>query len=163
MANENETGKEKSRWTPEQIIQGFKELVTALLGVLVVAYTLRLAWNTFDYAGETGKITDAKDILMLMLGLAGVVVGYYFGRVPADASAAKAQDQVNTANAQTEQVTARAQVMADEVEQVMDKFAPAGSTAKSVSPQPPDAQIAKDLQKIRDELRSLATLSRRRR
>ena len=47
MANENETGKEKSRWTPEQIIQGFKELVTAVLGMFVVVYTLRLAWNTF--------------------------------------------------------------------------------------------------------------------
>lgn len=31
MANENETGKKKSPWTPEQLIQVFKEFVTALV------------------------------------------------------------------------------------------------------------------------------------
>ena len=156
MANENETSKTRSPWTPEQLIQVFKELVTAVLGVFVVIYTLRLAWDTFGYAGETEKIKDAKDILLLMLGLAGVVVGYYFGRVPADASAARAQDQANAATAKTEQVTAQAQAMANEVEQVMDKITPVGTTARGAGGQPLDPEIAIDLQKIRDKLRSLS-------
>jgi hypothetical protein len=163
MANENETVKTKSPWTPEQLIQVFKELVTAVLGIFVVLYTLSLAWNTFEFAGQTDKMTDAKDVLLLMLGLAGVVVGYYFGRVPADASAAKAQDQANAATAQTEQVTAQAQVMADEVEQVMDKISPTGVASRGISAQPLDPVIAAELQKIRDELRSMASISRRRR
>jgi hypothetical protein len=162
MANENEALKTKSPWTPEQIIQIFKELVTAVLGMFVVLYTLRLAWNTFAFAGQTDKITDAKDVLLLMLGLAGVVVGYYFGRVPADASAAKAQDQANAATAQTEQISAQTQAMANEVEQVMDKITPAWTTTRGVDSQSLDAAITADLQKIRDELRSLATIRRRR-
>ena len=37
-----------------------------------------------------------------MLTVAGVVVGYYFGRVPADARAAQAQDQANKISAKLE-------------------------------------------------------------
>ena len=38
---------------------------------------------------------DAKDVLLLLLGLAEVVVGCYFGRVPAHARASQAQEQDN--------------------------------------------------------------------
>ncbi len=161
MANEDEAGKAKAAWTPEQKIQAFKEIVTAILGVMVVGYTLYLAVKTFGFAGET-KMTDAKDVLQVVLGVAGVVIGYYFGRVPADARAAQAQEQANAATAQTEQVNAQAQAMANQVEQVMDKIAPAAAGARDIGAQPPDTLITADLQKIRDELRALAAMSRRR-
>ena len=161
MANENEAGKVKTCWPPEQMIQVFKEVVTAILGVMVVGYTLYLACSTFSYVGKKGEITDAKDVLMLMLGLAGVVVGYYFGRVPADARAAQAQDQANAATAQTEQVNAQAQAIAGQVEQVMDKITPAAAATREIGAQI-DTTIATDLQRIRDELRALAAVSRRR-
>ncbi len=160
MADEKEAEKVKTAWTPEQKIQGFKEAVTALLGVLVVGYTLYLAVKTFGFAGDT-KINDAKDILQVILGVAGVVIGYYFGRVPADARAAQAQEQANTATAQTEQVSAQAQAAADKVEQVMDKVTPATAATRGAGAPPTD--IATDLQSIRDELRALAAVSRRRR
>jgi hypothetical protein len=117
--------------------------------------------DTFAYVGQQQKMTDAKDVLMLMLGLAGVVVGYYFGRVPADARAAQAQEQANVATAQTEQVNAQAQAMANQVEQVMDKITPAAAAARGAVDQPLDTSIASDLQRIRDELRALAVVSRR--
>jgi hypothetical protein len=162
MANTSEAGKAKTSWTPEVLIQAFKEVVTAILGVMVVGYTLYLAWNTFAYVGQQQKMTDAKDVLLLMLGLAGVVVGYYFGRVPADARAAQAQEQANAATAQTEQVNAQAQAMANQVEQVMDKITPAAAAARGAGAQPLDTLIAPDLQRLRDELRALASMSRRR-
>ena len=161
MANENEAPKVKTSWTPEQKIQGFKELVTAILGVLILVCTLILAGLTFLYVGEPTKITNAKDILQVLLGVAGVVVGYYFGRVPADARAAQAQDQANAASAQTEQVSAQAQVVANQVEQVMDKIAPAAGAARGVVAEPIDTAIAADLQRIRDDLRALAMVSRK--
>jgi len=37
---------------------------------------------------------DAKALLAVMSGLSGVVVGYYFGRVPGEAHASRAQDQM---------------------------------------------------------------------
>ncbi len=163
MGNENETPKVETSWTPEQKIQGFKELVTAILGVLILVCTLIFAGLTFLYVGEPTKITNAKDILQVLLGVAGVVVGYYFGRVPADARAAQAQDQANAASAQTEQVSAQAQVVANQVEQVMDKIAPAAGAGvtRGVVAEPIDTAIAADLQRIRDDLRALAMVSRK--
>ena len=162
MANSSDGEKAKTSWTPEVLIQAFKEVVTAILGVLVVTYTLYLAWKTFAYVGQQQQISDAKDVLLLMLGLAGVVVGYYFGRVPADARAAQAQVQANAATAQTEQVNAQAQAMATQVEQVIDKITPAAAVARGAGAPPLDTSIAADLQRIRDELRALSVVSRRR-
>ncbi|MCK7510493.1 MAG: hypothetical protein MZV70_44870 [Desulfobacterales bacterium] len=62
------------------------ESLTALLGVIIVGFTLVMGWKAFSYVGEQQKMSDAKDVTStLMLELAGVVIGYYFGRVPADA------------------------------------------------------------------------------
>ena len=55
MTNGNEAGKDKIIWTPEQKIQGFKELVTAILGLLILVCTLILAGLTFLYVGEPAK------------------------------------------------------------------------------------------------------------
>jgi cytochrome c biogenesis protein CcdA len=164
MGNDNQGDTAKTTWTPEQKIQGFKELVTAILGFLIMFCTLILAALTFSYVNEPTKITNAKDILQILLGLAGVVIGYYFGRVPADARAAQAQEQANTATAQTEQVNAQVQVMANNVEHVMDKISPAASVAaRGASTLQNDPDFAKDLQRIRDDLRALASMSRLRR
>lgn len=157
----NEAEKTKSLWTPENKIQAFKEVVTAILGMLVVGYTLYLAVKTFGYVGDS-KITDAKDVLQVILGVAGVVIGYYFGRVPADARAVQAQEQANIATAQTEQVTAQTQAMVTQVEQVMDKISPAATEPRSLEASRIDTTITNDLQRIRDELRTLASMSRRR-
>ena len=163
MANENEAEKAKTTWTPEQKIQGFKEVVTAILGVLVLACTVYLVVRTFYYVGEQEKMANAKDILQILLGVAGVVVGYYFGRVPADARAAQAQEQANAATAETEQISAQTQAAADAVEEVMDKITPSVPTARGGAAPPPDTLIAENLQKIRDKLRGIAAVSRRHR
>jgi hypothetical protein len=152
----------QSPWTPEVIIQAFKEGITALLGVAVVGYTLILAGNTLSLVGQPEKLSDAKDVLLLVLGLAGVVVGYYFGRVPADARASQAQQQANEATAQAEQVNAQAEVIADEVDDLMDRLVPAAVSARGGKSLAEDAAITTDLQRIRDDLRNLSKMSRRR-
>jgi hypothetical protein len=48
---------------------------------------MALTYRTFSMAGQDGKMQDAMGVLSLLFGLAGVVVGYYFGRVPGDARA----------------------------------------------------------------------------
>lgn len=155
MANGENNVKEKVPLTPEQKIQCFKEYVTAIFGLLILACTLYLAIRTFNYAGDETKITDAKDILQVLLGVAGVVVGYYFGRVPADARATQAQEQANAATAQTEQISARNLAMSDEIDVVMKKLAPAERAERGVEAQSKDSAIVADLQKIRDELRAV--------
>jgi F0F1-type ATP synthase membrane subunit c/vacuolar-type H+-ATPase subunit K len=159
---EAEKPERRSPWTPEVIIQAFKEVVTALLGLAVVIYTLILARNTLALVGQPEKLADAKDVLLLILGLAGVVVGYYFGRVPADARASQAQQQTNEATARAEQVSAQTEILADEVDEVMDRMAPAAVTARGAKSLEGEAIVTGDLQRIRDDLRALSRLSRRR-
>src|SRR5688572_24032410 len=142
------------RWTVEQYIQLFKEVVTAILGLALVIYTLFLAHSTFRYAGDEAKMSDAKDILLLVLGLSGVVIGYYFGRVPADAHATQAQEQANAATAQAEQVSAQAQAAAEQVDEIMNRAVSTSAATRSVGPPAMNPATIADLQRIRDELRA---------
>ena len=105
----------ESRWSPEWIIQAGKELTTALFGGYIIWYTLDMAAKIFALAGDPAKMSSAKDLLLLVLGLTGVVIGYYFGRVPADARAAQAQQQANTAVARMKEVDAMAEKMSKEM------------------------------------------------
>jgi hypothetical protein len=74
-----------------------KEVVTAVLGLAIVGFTLYMAAAAFSFVGNSQSMSDARVLLTLMLGLSGVVLGYYFGRVPADMRAAQAQEQTNDA------------------------------------------------------------------
>lgn len=157
-----ETG-DTSRWTPELITQAFKELVTAVLGLLLVAYTLFAAGKTLTYVGDQTKVSDAKDILLLLLGLAGVVLGYYFGRVPADARAVQAQQQANSADARAEQVSSQAEAAADQVEQIVARMVTPGSDGtRSPSTDNGTRGVVDELQQLHDKLRQAAGDGRRR-
>jgi hypothetical protein len=81
-------------------LQWLKEVVTAVLGIGIVAYTLYWTGRAFAMAGDPTRMGDAKDLLTFLSGFAGVVVGYYFGRVPADARTAQAQQQMAQAQQQ---------------------------------------------------------------
>ena len=68
--------------------------MTAVLGIGIVVYTLVMTGRAFGMAGDATRMGDAKDLLTFLSGFAGVVVGYYFGRVPADARTAQAQHRL---------------------------------------------------------------------
>lgn len=106
-------------WTPEVIIQVFKEAVTAIIGLLLVGFTVYLSVRAVNNAGESDKMGDSKDILQVLVGLAGVVIGYYFGRVPADARAVQAQQQAASAVKQADAVMNKGEEMTAEVEKMM--------------------------------------------
>jgi hypothetical protein len=156
MGTDDQNGDIVVGWTPEKKLIAFKEGVTAVIGVILVGFTIHLARKAFGYVGDQAKISDAKDILMLMLGLAGVVVGYYFGRVPADARAAQAQEQANTATAQAEQVSAQAQSAADQVDNVLARLVnPEGATTPGIAAVPGTEDVVKDIKNIRAILRKV--------
>lgn len=157
MASREQDSSEPNRWTPEQITQVFKEVVTAILGLTLVIYTLITAGNTLAYVGDETRMSDAKDVLLLLLGLAGVVIGYYFGRVPADARAAQAQQQAASASARAAQVSVQAAAAANQVEQVLDGMAaPVAGTAREMAGVPEAARVVEELQQLRDSLRQVA-------
>jgi hypothetical protein len=161
LMEENDRSKDQgSAWTPQILIQAFKEIVTALLGILVVVATIIIAANALGYVGKEQQMSDAKDVLLLMLGLAGVVVGYYFGRVPADARASEAQQQANAATSQAEQVSTQAEIVAAQVDDVIDRVAPAAAAARGAGASAVDPAVVADLKRLRDELRILGNAAR---
>ena len=157
-SSQESTSKRRASWTPEQWIQGFKELVTAILGLTIVLFTLVLANSTFLAAGEA-KISDAKDVLLMVQGLAGVVIGYYFGRVPADARTTQAQVQATEATAQAAYISAKTQSAADQIEQLITRTATPDYDATRSGPPALDSGMNDDLQRIRDQLREIARLA----
>lgn len=150
----------KSRWTPEMIIQAFKEIVTAIFGVMILVFTLVLASKTFGFVSNPEQIARAKDILLLMIGLAGVVVGYYFGRVPADARASQAQEKADAAGAHAGQVNAAADEAVKKIEKILSRHqTEQGFTKGTTTPVAGNDTVA-DLQEIRDNLQNLAAMRR---
>ena len=83
-----------------------RELMTNVLGALIVLVTLTIAIVTIFSVGNASTFAAAKDVLLFMNGLVGVVLGYYFGRVPGDARADKAEREAKTANSGRDQVVA---------------------------------------------------------
>jgi hypothetical protein len=71
-----------------------KEAITGCLGITIVLATLiaaTVALLAVFTAGNEKVWAAAKDILVLLIGLVGVVLGYYFGRLPGEARADKAE------------------------------------------------------------------------
>jgi hypothetical protein len=71
-----------------------KEAITGCLGIMIVLATLitaTVALIAVFTVGNEKVWAAAKDILVLLTGLVGVVLGYYFGRVPGEARADKAE------------------------------------------------------------------------
>jgi hypothetical protein len=83
-----------------------REFVTNVLGALIVLVTLAIAIITILSVGNASTYAAGKDVLLFMNGLVGVVLGYYFGRAPGDARAAKAESDARTANSDRDRVVA---------------------------------------------------------
>lgn len=162
-------------WTPEIIIQAFKEIITAILGVSVVVFTLILANSTYTNiitSTDPTKVSGMKDILLLVMGLSGVVIGYYFGRIPSDARAAQAQEQVNVvaaqaaqaqqqaraASVQAERVGTRAALLAEQVQWTVNRMAD-GPGSRGPAGTANGAPLS-ELERLRDELNELAAMAR---
>jgi hypothetical protein len=140
----------------ESGLQVFKEIVTAFLAVILVIFTLVMAYHTMGLAGDNSKISQAKDILLLLLGPFGTVLGYYFGRLPADARAAQAQQQAARTAVQAEQVNAQAIQVAERAEELT------GELEKSAGVRGLPSPAVERAQHLRLESRELLRLARRR-
>lgn len=139
------------KWTPELKMQAFKEIVTAIMGLAVVIFTLVLAWSSLTYSANDAQMSNVKDILLLVLGLSGVVIGYYFGRIPADA-------RTTLANAKAEKAAVQASAAADGLDNVIAK-ATGGAAARGAGGDQAaeeNAAAIEELRRVRDNLRSVA-------
>lgn len=147
----------KDSWTPEQFMQLLKEVVSAALGIFLVVYTVLMANDAFGMVGDTTRLSNAKDLLLLLISLTGVVLGYYFGRVPADARATQAMKQATVA-------TANAHELGDAVEDVSVKLNRMMQDMKSTTimqnGQDVTQKMVDETQQLSDECRNISDKAR---
>jgi hypothetical protein len=83
-----------------------KELATGALAVVIVLTTLGIAVaGVFWVHGAEGR-DAARDTLVFLNGLVGVVVGYYFGRIPGESRADRAETDAIQARAARDRLVA---------------------------------------------------------
>lgn len=70
-------------------ITWFKEIVTAALGAILIIGILVLIWPCL--ASSPADIASAQGIFSILGGWGGIVLGYYFGRLPAERAAVRAE------------------------------------------------------------------------
>ena len=73
-----------------------KEIVTGCMGILIILVTLLVAIIAILSVSNAETRAAAKDVLLFLNGLVGVVLGYYFGRVPGEVRADKAESEAKT-------------------------------------------------------------------
>ncbi len=87
-----------------------KEIVTGCLGILIVATMLFLAamavLAVLAGVGDKETWSAAKDFLLILSGLVGVVLGYYFGRVPGELRADQAEGEAKQARSELDRTVA---------------------------------------------------------
>ena len=66
------TGRQLVGWSSEQCFQVFKEIVIGILALALIGITLLITQQTFGLISESEEIPGAKDMLVLMLGPAGL-------------------------------------------------------------------------------------------
>lgn len=74
-----------------------KEIVTGIMGVAIITVTLVVALIAIFSVSNAETHASAKDVLLFLNGLVGVVLGYYFGRVPGEVRAEKAESEAREA------------------------------------------------------------------
>ncbi|HET7019029.1 MAG TPA: hypothetical protein VFI65_34240 [Streptosporangiaceae bacterium] len=139
-------------WTPDVVMQAGKEVITAIIALVIIGSTIALVARSFGLIGNASHINQAKDLIGIMLGLVGTVIGYYFGRVPAEARATSATARADQAIAEKERVKAKARSLSDNLDGIM---APA-SMNMLTGPGNLATHQAR-LQTVRDNLRDLGS------
>jgi hypothetical protein len=107
LADDSATIKGREAATP---LQWFREIVTAGIGLVVLALTATMLYGTWQFARTPQTGADAaaqkeaydrqKDLMLYALSLLGTVTGYYLGRVPAELHAQQAQRAATSAQQQ---------------------------------------------------------------
>jgi hypothetical protein len=146
-----------------------KETVATVLALLVVGGTVGLALIAVLFI-RGSDLSTAKDVLVLLSSLAGVVLGYYFGRIPGDAHAEQSAQQAQQAQeaaahtrSAAQSVGERARQMANQVSRIREAVLlqnTPGATRDIGAGAVPSADAIRQLQELQTDLENLARQAR---
>ena len=146
-----------------------KETVATVLALLVVGGTVGLALIAVLFI-RGSDLSTAKDVLVLLSSLAGVVLGYYFGRIPGDAHAEQSAQQAQQAQeaaahtrSAAQSVGERALQMANQVSRIREAVLlqnTPGATRDIGAGAVPPADAIRQLQELQTDLENLARQAR---
>lgn len=136
---------ESGGWT-----DSLREIMASGIAVVIVALTVWMLFKVFVLGGKADADPEAyarqKDIMLYGLTLLGTILGYYFGRVPAERRAEQAEEvagNAQTAAAQAGEAAGEAQRQAREEaakkEAAEAKVADARSTVERIRNELPAA------------------------
>jgi hypothetical protein len=123
-------------------MQRHRECITNLLGLAIVISTILTALWSFWFLGDGRQMDDAKALLTVMSGLSGVVIGYYFGRVPAESHASQMNEQMRAAVEESERARSGMRNMVRMIDQLEDTAVSEGQVE------------AEELRKVRRDMSS---------
>jgi hypothetical protein len=106
-----------------------KEAVTGCLGLMIVFATLlaaTIAMIAVFTVGDDKVWVAAKDILVLLIGLVGVVLGYYFGRLPGEARADKAEAEAKATRSSLDRTLTEVRTVLEDQGVDLTRGGPAG-------------------------------------
>ena len=92
----------------------FRERVAALIAGLIILGSVVLMVCTFSTIGEKEKFERAKDLLLIINPILGVVIGYYFNKVSTEARAESAESTARAAS-ETAREASEARYKAEQV------------------------------------------------
>lgn len=113
-------GKPVSAWTPELKMVWIKEIVAAILGIALVGSTIALV--AYSLTLSPTKMPLAAPLVQVLVGLTGVVLGYYFARIPADARASLAQQRADSATAEVNSMHNTMRTMARKIDDMANQL-----------------------------------------
>lgn len=132
---------------------GLREIVTAAIAAVVVLLSGWMLVVTFKDAGAVSSLDPAqvearrplleqafaqrKDVMLYALSLLGTVLGYYFGRVPAERRAEKAEQARGEAQESADQAAGRAAVAQSKMEDAKATAVRAHVVLQSAAPTTP--------------------------
>ncbi len=112
MTNDSRPGEAPS----EPTMGRFREQVAAGIALLVIVAGLGMMLWSFRYLDDKEKFGRAKDLLLIINPVLGLVIGYYFNKVSTEARAENAEKTARTASADARQASEsrdKAQELAD--------------------------------------------------
>lgn len=135
---------EKPKVPTDSGLRHFREYVAAGIAIVIIVGTIVMMVLALGYVDSSDQFARAKDLLLIINPLLGVVIGYYFNKVSTEARAESAEATAQSAALSAQQATearnaaeAKAQAAKTEAEEAMSTLSAVSQAAEKVLSQAP--------------------------